>query len=625
MTAIISEKFRIFNAQQFLRSLGDDYYDENSLLVQEDPLLQEGPDDELANMYFFIGRAQRWDAYLEIYSENNIAFVENDFVYVGNSFENAVFKASVRRVNENSLILSNVGPNNSSVPPIGSALKGWNGTVNTGAEAVTGIYRFGNEDLPPLPHDNQSEKYDIYDDLVAAKRITSKYARSVITRYNWNIIVNPKYDMWKPNYSATIDGFQTGNPTATGATSIYDAKFYTINSDYEVFKCLYNGESPDYTTGRSATYEPRTLPAPGQGSYSDGIYREPTGTAEYIWKYMYTIPTDDVIKFLSTDFMPIAASTNASRLAVEAQAVDGAIDVVLIKDYGSNLPNGEVYAPIIGDGTGGVVKLTIANGSITEAQITERGSGYTYASVPLVTGEGSEETAYGLFTNDTLLNAVTVNTSATGAVEPIIPPQGGHGSNMEHELNGKHVMLNIRLTYDEGSGDFPVDNDFRRIGIVKNPLTRGTTDIATANTLTGLYALKLKNVSADFQPDEVISQQVTDGVAYGTVVSWTLDADSTTSGVLKYIQKPQYHTDKGVVRAFESDAAATITGEFSSATGTVDTALVDGTVILGSTFNGGLAIPEIENNSGELIYIENRRIITRAADQIEDIKLVIEF
>jgi hypothetical protein len=619
MAAIISEKFRIFNAQQFLRSLGDDYYDDNSLL------LEEGPDDELANMYFFIGRAQRWDAYLEIYSQSDVAFEENDFVYVGTSFETAVFRASVRRVNENSLILSNVGPSNSSVPPIGSTLRGWNGTVNTGAEAKTGVYRFGNEDLPPLPHDNQSEKYDIYDDLVAAKRITSRYARSVIRRYNWNIVVNPKYDMWKPNYSATTDGFQTGNPTATGATSIYDAKFYTINSDYEVFKCLYNGESPAFLTGRSATYEPRTIPAPGQGSYSDGIYREPTGTAEYIWKYMFTIPTDDVIKFLSTDFMPIAATTNASRLSTEAQAVDGAIDVVLIKDAGANLPNGDVYAPIIGDGTGGVVKLTIANGALTDVEIVERGSGYTYASVALVTGEGSEETAYGLFTNETLLTPVTVAGNATGALEPIIPPQGGHGSNMDHELNAKRVMLNIRLTYDEGSGDFPVDNDFRRIGIVKNPLDRGTTDVSTANTLSGLFALKIDNATADFQLDEVISQDVDGGIAYGTVVSWTLDADSTTSGILKYIQKPQYHTDKGVVRAFEPDESAPITGELSGASGTVDTELTDGTVILGSTFNDGIALPEIENNSGELIYIENRRIITRAPDQIEDIKLVIEF
>ena len=38
-----------------------------------------------------------------------------------------------------------------------------------------------------------------------------------------------------------------------------------------------------------------------------------------------------------------------------------------------------------------------------------------------------------------------------------------------------------------------------------------------------------------------------------------------------------------------------------------------------------MAAPELEPNSGEIVYIENRREITRAPDQIEDIKLVIEF
>ena len=79
------------------------------------------------------------------------------------------------------------------------------------------------------------------------------------------------------------------------------------------------------------------------------------------------------------------------------------------------------------------------------------------------------------------------------------------------------------------------------------------------------------------------------------------------------------------MRAFESDAANTIDGAGSGSASTVEVALVDGTQLVGSVFVDGLANPEIETNSGDLIYIENRRLITRAADQIEDIKLVIEF
>jgi hypothetical protein len=80
-----------------------------------------------------------------------------------------------------------------------------------------------------------------------------------------------------------------------------------------------------------------------------------------------------------------------------------------------------------------------------------------------------------------------------------------------------------------------------------------------------------------------------------------------------------------IVRAFASDAANAIVGVDSASQGTVDVALADGTELIGSVFTDGLSDPEIEANTGDLIYIENRRLITRAADQIEDIKLVIEF
>ena len=609
MAAIISDKFRIFNAEQFLESLS------------------EGPSDtseERTRMYFFVGRPQRWDSYLEIYSKNATNFVAGQEVYVGTSYAAATFKAKIREVHEDSLLLYDVLPSSTSSPTIGSTLKGWNGTADTGAQALSGVYRYATEDVPPVPLDNQAEKYDVYDDIIAAKRVTSTYARTVIRRYNWDLVANPKFDMWKPDYSATPGGGgQIGKSSATGATSIADAKFYVINSNYEVFKCIYNGQTPSNPTGVNATYEPKTTPAAGQGTYSSGIYSEPSNT--YIWKYLFTIPTDDVLRFLSTDFMPIVEKTNPSRVATEAAAVNGAVHVALIESAGANLPNGTHYAPIVGDGTGGKAQIVVASGAISSVTVTAPGSGYTYASIALKTGIGSGATAYGLFSDSALTASVTVASNATGAIEPIISPQGGHGSDMEEELNGKRVMLNIRLTYAEGSGDFPVDNDFRRIGILRNPVLNGTTDYATLDTLSGVYAIKITGATAGFAPDEIISQTVTGGTAYGTVVSWTLDSGSTTSGVLKYIQTPSAHKDNGVVRAFQANASNAITGEISLASGTVDTTFADGTVLLGSTFVDGIATPEIKNNSGEVIYIENRRLITRAPDQIEDIKLVIEF
>ena len=430
--------------------------------------------------------------------------------------------------------------------------------------------------------------------------------------------------MWKPDYSATPgSGGQVGKQSATGATSIGDAKFYVINTQYEVFKCLYNGQNPANPTGQNATNEPKTTPSAGQGSYAAGIFTEEAGNAGYVWKYMYTIPTNDVLRFLSTDFMPIVASTDTTRQATEAAAVNGAVNAVLIEAAGANLPNGTHYAPIIGDGTGGKVSVVVNTGSLVSVSVVAAGSGYTYASVPLKTGTGSGATAYGLFSDSALTSSVTVGSTATGALEGVISPQGGHGADMELELNAKRVMTNIRLTYAEGSGDFPVDNDFRRIGILKDPYTYGTSSFATVDTVNGLYAVKIDGATSDFQADETITQTVTGGVAKGTVVSWTLDSGSTTDGVLKYIQSPDFHKDSGKVRAFESNGANAITGAISLASGTVDTA--NNSTVLGVTFANGLANPEIAANSGDMIYVENRRLITRAPDQIEDIKLVIEF
>ena len=604
MAAIISEKLRIFNAKQFLESLTEGATDTSA---------------ERSRMYFFVGRPQPWRAYLEVYSQNATAFAVGNEVYVG-TYGSTAFRATVAAVYDSALLLTDVFGSNgvNSAPPLGSDLKGRTGGAggsDTGATAKSGVYRYATEDVPPLPLDNQREKISLYDELIAAKRITDAFARTVIRRYNWDLVANPKYDMWKPDYSATPGGGgQIGKQTATGANTIADAKFYVMNSQYEVFKCLYNGEDPSNSTGQNATEEPSVAGA--NYDAATGLYTETTG-AGYIWKYMYTIPTDDVLKFLSSDFMPIVLPANASRTGVVSAAVAGAIDAVLVEDAGAGLPASQtLYTSIKGDGTGGVVQLvTNGSGTITSASVQARGSGYTYANILL--GNGN------LFSDTGLSSAVATGGGATGAIEAILPPEGGHGSDHETELNGKRVMTNIRLTYAEGSGDFPVDNDFRRIGIIADPLEWGTTTFATADTLSGLKSIKITGATADYNTDEKIVQTVTGGTAYGTVVSWTLDSGSTTAGVLKYIQTNDAHTDQGVVRAFESNGSNAITGESSAASGNVDTSY--GSTLLGVTFSSGLAAPEVENNSGDVIYVENRRLITRAADQIEDIKLVIEF
>lgn len=625
MAAIISEKFRIFNAKQFLESLS------------EGATGTEATSDERTKSYFFVGRPQRWNAYLEIYSVvGNFSLGET--VYVtgsGITAANSPFRATVEAVYPNSILLSGVFPNIAAVPGIGSQLRG----DSSNATAYAAVYRYATDEVPLRPADNDEEEKNIHDDMIALKRIGADQVRAVVRRFNWNPTVNPKYDMWRPDYSyaraAQVDPDGAGSQTP--AESLGNAQYYVINNNYEVFKCLYNGVTPASPDGSNASLEPKRNPGPtGEGVYDSatGIYTEfPDVTNGYIWKYLFTIPTNDVLRFLSTDFMPIVEDSTVTTLAA-SQA--GAITTIIVRDNGNNLPASEViYTSILGDGANGIVRIeTDSNGQITTAYLVDNagarvnvsGSGYTYANVLIKNGFLYEEAS--------LTTAFSVSANASGDVEVIVPPQGGHGSDAIVELLAKRIMANIRLTYAEGQGDFPVDNDFRRIGIIKNPkLPSPSTDFATQDTISAIYAVKLNSVSGSFQPDEIVEQEVVAGeFARGTVVSWVWDevaaGQTPTSGTLKYFQSSDIHTDNGVVRAFVSDAARLVSGKTSLIDGAVETGYSTGGAtlpLLGLTFVNGLAVPELAKSTGEIVYVENRRLITRAPDQIEDIKLVIEF
>ena len=568
MAAIISEKFRIFNAKQFLESLSE-----------------AAP----TNMYFFVGRPQKWYGYLEIYNQSGT-------FQVGETITGGGLTATINEVHTNSLLVT--ATTTTAAPAAGSTVTGGTST----ATAKTKTYRYATEDAPPAPIDNQNEKAAVYDDLIAAKRITSTFARLVAPRYNWSLTTNPKFDMYRPSYSVTpAGGGAIGVQTALGSSALSGSKFYVMNSNYEVFKCLKNGQTPANPTGVNATKEPSTTPQAADGTYANGIFTEAGGA--YIWKYMYTLSTGDVIAFLSSDFLPMGTYAGTA-------AVDGAIHIAITTDGGANLPtSATLYVPVDGDGSGAKVKVTTtAGGVINTVEMEAIGTGYTYGNVRLVNGN--------VYTDAGITTTATVAANASGKIEVVMSPEGGHGSDLASEFFAKRVMTNIRLTYAEGSGDFPVDNDFRRIGIIQDPYNYGTTTAATASTLRGTAALKLTG-SGDYTVDEEITQTVTGGTAKGRVVSW-----DATNGILKYFQSPDLHTHNGKVLAFDH-ATNNVTGATSTTArpidGNQDTALAD------ISFTDGKANPEIAPNSGDIVYIENRRQITRAADQIEDIKLVIEF
>ena len=445
----------------------------------------------------------------------------------------------------------------------------------------------GSDTSPVTPADNVNAQFYPFDDLLAAKKITSSDVTFAIPRRNWT--TGTTYDIYRHDYGERITGTTTNQTANSGASTLHDATFYVLTGDRNVYKVLDNDGNTASTV-------------------------EPTGTSTsvittgdgYKWKYIYTLSASQQANFLSTDFMGV--TTNST---VSSAAVDGALDIVKIKTAGSSYTvsgggtSGTITAvPIRGDGTGGICSVTLTSGAITAVAVTTRGSGYTS----------------GYIRNADIIAATNAGGAGSGAeLDVIIPPKGGHGFNAIEELGGFFVMLNTSLegTESTNSGDFTAANDFRKITLIKDP-QNAAGSAASAATLRGTYAIRINSspTPGTFTADEEINQASTGAV--GKVVEW-----DSTNRILYYIQTR--HNDAGAdtngnVTAFSGTNV--ITGQTSSATGTPEATT---STVNNVSFTSGYSAPELKHDTGEILYVENRTKITRATDQTENIKLIIEF
>jgi len=453
----------------------------------------------------------------------------------------------------------------------------------------------GTDSSPPTPADSVKEEAFAWDSMLGAKLISSSDIKYSIPRRNW--VNSTIYDMYEHDISAS-------NTSTSGSSNLYDSTFYFVTSDYRVYKVLDNNAGTAYS-----------------GSEPTSTSNSPFTLGGYILKYMYTISTSDFAKYGTSDFIPVTTDSTVST-----NAVDGKIESLIITG-GSGYTNGTYYAAVYGDGTsqgtssGAVVRITIANGAIasfglsagTDTTLNSAGTGYTFGYVNL----GSAFT----FSDDALTSSSSIGSGSGGSISVIISPKGGHGFDAVAELGGHYVMAAVTLTQAEGD-DFTTSNDFRSVGLVVDPTNFGTTTVATATTARQTYAVRLDTNSGSFDADEVITQASTGAV--GKVVEW----DNTLS--LLYYQQESYKgygtsaTTGGYV-AFSG--TNTITGGTSGVTGTSAGTSETLTLLNNNeiTLVSGYATPELAADSGNIIYLENRKPIQRASDQTEDIKIIIEF
>ena len=470
---------------------------------------------------------------------------------------------------------------------------------------------------PPAPKDNFNEENDYWDTMLALKRITSSDVRQVIVKRNWNS--GTTYDMYRHDYS------RSNTASVSGSTNLYSSTYYVLNSDFRVYTCLQNGTDPENPNGRPSLDEPTftDLEPRSAGNSGDG----------YIWKYLFTIKPSDIVKFESTDFMPVpldweTATTNAE---VRDNSVDGSIKIITITNRGDGIgpTGGTTYTrvPIKGDGSGAECTIVTTNDKkISSITVSSQGSGYTYGTVDLTAGSVPDGTTQPTF-------------------NVIISPQGGHGANIYRELGAYNVLLYSRIENDIENPDFITGNEFARIGVVENPNETSST-LLSASKASAVSALRLVGTgysSATFTPDSLVAQTISAGsTAVGRVVSY----DQTT-GVLKFWQDRRNAGFSSTGIGITNPTYGYETLEFTSSPGTggslvivpssgsnleidsnftgISTVINNRTYYLGQQFTSGVASPEVKKYTGNIIYADNRPPITRSSNQKEDIKIVLQF
>lgn len=267
----------------------------------------------------------------------------------------------------------------------------------------------------------------------------------------------------------------------------------------------------------------------------------------------------------ATKFMTNAFIPVSNDAAVQAQAVDGGILHIEIQSGGG----GYVSAPnviIAGDGSGAIATATVNAGELTAITITNPGSGYRFANVHVSAGNAS--------------------------LLPIIGPHGGHGSNAAQELFGKYVMVNSK--FEPTDPKIPIPLTFQQIGIVQDPFVYGSNSVIQSTSVRAYKILTL-----DAPADSLVQGDTITGSATGAN-AYVLKGEG--SNVL-YIQT--------------KDVSSNLDSTFKTFT-TSDTIAGVGTVT-------AVTPPEVQPDSGRIIYVDNRNAITRSAEQTESVHIVLEF
>lgn len=553
---------------------------------------------------------------------------------------------------------------------------------------------FTNDTVPPTLYDNtQTVHVDPYDNMIYGKRVTSSDVVRMTKRYNW--VSGTTYTKYTHDRS-----------------DLYDTSFYVCideGSSYSIFKCLDNNNSSPSTIPPSIT----------ETAADDDLYFTSDG---YQWKYMYSITTSQLAKFATSDYIPVYVNAD-----VVGNSVSGSIDNIEVVVAGNNYSaytNGTFEAVRVGgnnliytiDYTGSsantnfykdsAIKITAGTGAGQQRKIVGYSVSGTIRNVivdqefeinpttssrydisPLVTisGDGANAVARGIVnsSSNTIYSVeitsrgtgysyatavVSGNTGSIGGVSAslkvIVSPKDGHGSNAASELGARYVGISTAFDSTLSSDKVVDENDFRSVGIVKDPLfTIVTLDVSsvTGSFLVGerLNQTQGSTFTAYGTIASANSSKIVLSNAYGffaegnssinILVGATTNAYATCDSVSQVntyfdqtyrltgsLQTAQDFIEDEVItqsnnaNAFYYSSNTTVMrvvnkrGSVQSSNSEVNK-FIDGSTSRAKFLVSNTADSDIVRGSGDVIYIENFTPVNKTTGQTETIKLVLEF
>jgi len=483
---------------------------------------------------------------------------------------------------------------------------------------------WANEASPDTISDTTSTERFIWNNMIAAKKVTGNDVELVIPRANWT--ANVKYRQFDD--TITLDNLVTTNTS----TNVY--AMYIMNSERNVYKCLSNNLSAN------STVEPL-----GTNLGNKGIIQTGDG---FLWKYMYNIQASN--KFLSNNWLP--APTSISQIEYNGSAnatIDGEITTIVVTAAGSGYFNTNANVSSFNtscsvltvEASVDMANLIITNMAVTGNGITSnthitavdlinRRINLSYATSSsgggtsntlsfktrvVVDGDGSGITATANLSGNTIgsigltsygsnytyanVNIYGTSVGANAATaRAIIGPKYGHGYNPARELGGHNIMIALKI----GEGDTTEGNlissstSFRQYGLLRNPHKYGENTAVTyanANSVISQTTAVTLIAGSNYQIDEFVYQG-------------SLTAPTFSGYVESYTSTVVYLTN-------------------------VRDSITLGSVLKGSVTNptgrtvSSVDYPEFEKYTGDILYNENIVAIQRVAGQAENIKFVVRF